>query len=158
MTSRTQILLCVSLILVVLGWWSAESTSSKAASPENVQEAPAPVETDMHEFMEYVFQPTFMRLQPAMQNAPADNQGWKIIKSESLVLAEGGNLLLIRPSEEDTAEWVEHSTQVRKFGGELYRAGHDKDFSKARKSYESMIENCNACHQQYAHGEHILKP
>ena len=41
-----------------------------------------------------------------MAAAPADNAGWKAVKSDALILAEGGNLLLLRqpPDEADVQE------------------------------------------------------
>ncbi len=145
-------------LLFAAGWIWTESTSLQAAPPETTSGAAKPVESDMHEFMEYVFQPTFKRLKPVMAAEPADNAAWKTIKADGLILAEGGNLLLIRQPKDDAADWVNHSVQVRDFGGQLYRAAKAKDYTNARKHYESMVKNCNACHQQFAGGEHILTP
>ena len=156
MTSRFRFYSLASLLLIVaIGWICSESGSVHAAPPTDKQDA---VEPDLHEFMEYVFQPTFNRLKPVMATAPADNQGWKAIKADSLILAEGGNLLLIRQPEEDAADWAKHSVQVRDLGGQLYRAAKAKDYANARKHYEAMVRNCNACDQQFADGEHILTP
>lgn len=145
------------LLLVAGGWLWSESTLLQAAPSSNKNSA-EPVEPDMHEFMEYVFQPTFKRLKPVMAAAPSDNQAWKAIKADSLILAEGGNLLLIRQPKDDAPDWVKHSVLVRDFGGQLYRAAKAKDYTLARKQYEAMVQNCNACHQQFAGGEHILTP
>lgn len=131
---------------------------SIAAAPPEATDAPTPVEPDMHEFMEYVFQPTFKQLKPVMAEKPENNQGWKTMKVGSLILAEGGNLLLIRQPEKDAADWTRHSTEVRDFGGKFYRAAQAKDFDKASANYKSMVQSCNACHQQFAGGEHILTP
>ncbi len=152
-------LVFVSMLLAVLAGlvWSPASSIGAAATAAAALEA-KPVEPDMHEFMEYVFQPTFKRLQAAMAAAPADNPTWKAIKADSLILAEGGNLLLARPPQDDVAAWDRHSVQVREFGGQLYRAAKAKNFAEARRHYESMITNCNACHEQFAGGEHILTP
>lgn len=146
------------LLLVAAGWLWSESLSVQAAPPVGTSDAAEPVEPDMHEFMEYVFQPTFKRLKPAMANAPADNQGWKAIKADALILAEGGNLLLIRQPKENATDWAKHSVQVRDCGGQMYRAAQAKDYINARKHYESMVQNCNACHRQFADGKHILTP
>lgn len=153
---RFYALMSVALFVAVGWFWSA--TTSVAADKSHGSSDEEPVEPDMHEFMEYVFQPTYKRLKPVMAQSPEDNAGWKSIKSDALILAEGGNLLLIRQPEDDAADWVKHSVQVRDFGGQLYRAAKAKDFTAAWKQYEKMIENCNACHQQFAGGEHMLKP
>lgn len=112
----------------------------------------------MHEFMEYVFQPAYKRLKEQMATEPKDNQGWKAIKSDALILAEGGNLLLIREVEEDQAGWNKLSVQSRDLGAELYQAARSKDYPAAKKHYQAMLTKCNACHTQFANGEHQLQP
>lgn len=44
-----------------------------------------------------------------MASEPTNNAGWKTIKSDALILAEGGNLLLSRsPEDKDEADaWGE---------------------------------------------------
>lgn len=154
----------VLLALVALASFSffgleiATSNSLTARAAENAQLSPAAVEGDPHEFMEYVFEPTFKRLKLAMASQPVDSSGWKTIKSDALILAEGGNLLLLRKPELDAAKWVDHSIELRDVGGQLYRAAKKKDFPASRKAYELMVTRCNTCHQQFAEGEHQLEP
>lgn len=116
------------------------------------------VEDSMHEFMEYVFQPTYRRLKVAMATEPADNKGWKAIKSDSLILAESCNLLFARTPDEDAADWNKHATASRTDGAALYHAAGAKDFAKATATYKAMLNNCNACHRQFEDGKHILEP
>jgi hypothetical protein len=130
--------------------------TARAESPTAGQ--PRPVEQDMHEFMEYVFEPAYKRLKPALAAPPADNSGWKIIKADGLLLAEGGNLLLLRKPEDDKAAWDELSAAVRDAGSALYQAARAKDYPAARGHYEAMLKKCNACHDKFAAGEHQLAP
>ncbi|MCA9246534.1 MAG: cytochrome c [Planctomycetales bacterium] len=120
--------------------------------------APTPVESDMHEFMEYVFQPPYKRLRQAMAEESKDSGVWKSIKSDSLILAEAGNLLLIRVSKDQADEWAKHSAQVRALAADLYRAAKQKDATAAQKSYRAMLVQCNHCHDHFADGEHQLTP
>jgi hypothetical protein len=115
-----------------------------------------PIEDDMHEFMEYAFQPTYKRLKGSMAEEPKDNGGWKAIKADSLLLAEGGNLLLMRS--EGDPDWDKSAIAVRRAGGKLYQAARKKDYSAAKTNYVAMLVNCNACHQQFADGKHQLAP
>ena len=87
-----------------------------------------------------------------------DNSVWKSIKSDSLILAEGGNLLLFRGPESDEKDWNKHATTVREFGGQLYRAAKKKDDTESQKVYRLMIQNCNDCHQQFSGGDPQLTP
>ena len=118
----------------------------------------AAVESNMHEFMEYVFQPTYNRLKPLMASPPAANQGWRAIKSDALILAEGGNLLLLRKPPEGQTAWGELSVAVRDAGGQLYRAARKRNFSECRRAYEQMLISCNSCHKRFAGGKHQLAP
>ncbi|HEV7282227.1 MAG TPA: hypothetical protein VGN57_18635 [Pirellulaceae bacterium] len=129
-----------------------------AAEPAAEAAQPEPVEADMHEFMEYQFQPVYLRLKQSLAKAPADRAGWKGVKSDSLILAEGGNLLLLRKPDADAADWDRYSVETRQHGGDLYRAAKASDYPAARKHYEAMLVSCNACHTQFADGKHQLKP
>jgi hypothetical protein len=128
----------------------------RGADNSQAGSAPVPVERNMHEFMEYVLQPTYKRLKHVMAAAPAGKQEWKSIKSDALILAEGGNLLLLRKSEKSPGEWTEFSVGVRDAGGQLYRAATQKDFSASRNAYERMLSKCNSCHTRFAGGKHQL--
>jgi len=132
-------------------------TAVSVATVNGADEAEV-VEDSMHEFMEYVFQPTYKRLKVTMAVAPEDNNGWKAMKSDSLILAESCNLLFVRTPEDDAADWKKHAAASRVKGAELYQAAKDKDFVKATLAYKSMLNNCNACHRQFEDGKHILQP
>ena len=119
---------------------------------------PKVVESSMHEFMEYVFQPTYKRLRTSMKNEPADKAAWKAIKSDSLVLAESTNLLMLRSPEEKAELWNQIAAQTRSEGGKLYKAAGAKDFTKAGEHYRAMLTKCNACHTEFADGEYQLQP
>ncbi|MBW3541362.1 MAG: hypothetical protein KY476_13930 [Planctomycetes bacterium] len=139
---------------------SPEGASAAGAAAKDAP-APAAVEPDMHEFMEYAFEPAYKRLKAAMAEAPSNAAGWKPIKADSLVLAEAGNLLFFRVPQgatETPPEWLAHAVAVRDEGGKLYAAAKKREFPAARKHYESMIAKCNACHQEFAGGEHQLMP
>ena len=82
------------LVTLLAGSWIMAPQRVRADDPAAGAKV-VPVETNMHEFMEYVFQPTFRRLKPAMDPSHASEPAWKAIKSDSLILAETSNLLLL---------------------------------------------------------------
>ena len=136
----------------------ASRQGAVAASVPTAEAKATIVEDDMHEFMEYVFQPTYRRLKVSMASEPADSKAWKPIKSDSLILAESCNLLFARTPDEDGADWNRHAEASRDAGAKLYAAARAKDFEAATKSYTLMLQNCNACHKQFEDGRHILTP
>jgi len=156
--------MCLCLTAVALTAIAWLQPTSIASTEYLVTVAPAPadeaevVEDSMHEFMEYVFQPTYRRLKVSMTTEPGDNNGWKAIKSDSLNLAESCNLLFVRMPDENAGDWAKHAAASRTSGSELYQAARAKDFAKATGAYKSMLDNCNACHRQFEDGKHILAP
>lgn len=152
--------LCVFLAAAAaIGYISASSNDAHAGySPASGADDVVPVEDSMHEFMEYVFQPTWLRLKASMAAAPTDNKGWKALKSDSLILAESCNLLLCRKPDEHGEDWVRHAVASKTHGAALYKAARQKDFETATTAYKTMLDNCNACHKQFESGKHILQP
>lgn len=156
-TFKTR-LLTICAVVCLTAWVASPSLNHLVAATEEVASDLDPVETDMHEFMEYINQPTYKRLKAAMQAEPTDNQGWLELKSGSLILAETGNLIMLRGPQEERGEWTEYAKSVRQEASQMYRAAHDKDFTKATDSYHKMLNACNSCHKQFANGEYQLSP
>ena len=114
------------------------------------------VEDDMHELMEYVFQPTYGRLKASIAALAGEQANWKAIKSDSLILAEAANLLIGRG---DGVElWQIHAVETRQTGATLYAAAKARDAQQTRASFISMLARCNACLQDFADGEYQLEP
>jgi hypothetical protein len=145
--------------LGALLWLSSQSNRS-AMADEQARAKPAaePVDDSMHHFMEYIYEPAFKRLKPALAKDPADKQAWKAIKGDALTVAECANLLLARAPDEGGDAWRELSVAVRTDGGALYQAARQSDYAAARAAYRKMINNCNACHTKFADGKHQLEP
>jgi hypothetical protein len=146
----------ISLVLIVSGLVASLVVSfpdpARAADP-----VPA-VKASMHDYMEALFQGPYRRLKTAMAAEPKDNAGWKVIRSESLILAEGSNGLLQRKPEKDVDDWNKFSTASRDSAAAVYKAAKAKDFPAAKKAYEAMIGQCNACHKKFDEGKNQLDP
>jgi len=163
---RYMIFACLAVFCVFAGVVSVAQTGTEDSSidqsstPATSTDQPQAkvVEDSMHEFMEYVFQPTYRRLKGAMAEEPSDKQGWKMIKSDSLILAESCNLLFARLPEDSADDWARHSAASRDGGDALYQAAGKKDFAAASTAWKGMLNNCNACHRQFEDGKHILSP
>ena len=105
-----------------------------------------------------MFQSPYRRLKEAIANEPKDNAGWRAIRSDVLILAEGSNLLLLRKQEKDQAKWDETSLASKQAGEAAFKAAKKKNYADARKSYEAMLTHCNECHKVFADGKHQLAP
>jgi hypothetical protein len=145
--------ICGVLVLAsLLAIWAARSgmpgRATAAEADEKKGATPEAVEDDDHEFMEYVFEEPFKRLKKGLAAKPQEKAAWKAIKSESLILAECSNLLLLRnPGGEEL--WDETSVAVRQDGGKLYDAAKKQDLAAATAAYKSLVANCNRCHDEF---------
>lgn len=144
------------LTTLIVATLSVALPASKAADNETPQ--PVAVEDDVHEFMEYAFEPFFHALKSSLATAPKDNKGWKVVKANALILAENGNLLMLRAPEEEAGAWNELAAQLRDEGGKLYRAAKKRDYKVAHPQYVKFVATCNRCHERFADGEHLQKP
>jgi len=150
------IVVCLLAVVIISSHTNERTVLAESKDTQSTKEVA--VEDDMHEFMEYVFQPPYKRLKAALASEPADKNAWKIIKSDSLILAESANLLLSRLPDEDGNDWISHAIAVRSAGSDVYQAAKKRDYGVTRSSFGSMLTKCNACHQQFEDGKHILTP
>lgn len=148
----------VFLVPVVVAVGALAPRAVPGARAEDKAPAVVPVDVNMHDFMEGVFQAPYRRLKAGMAAEPKDAAAWKAVRSDALILAEGGNLLLARKPTKGAAAWANFSADSRDAGAELFKAAKAKDYKGARKAYEAMLGHCNACHKQFEDGKHILAP
>lgn len=134
---------------------SENRQESQAAAPKAEVEQ-VPVEADMHDFMEDYFQTPFRRLEKLMRKEPEETRAWKELRSDVIILAESGNLLVGRHAENADA-WDGYSIAVREHGTEMYKSSKEKDFAKSKEHFTQMIDQCNACHKEFADGKHQLR-
>lgn len=155
-----RVLVCavVTLAFSLLISRLSDVSPAQAADKDPAKPALKPVPVNMHDFMEGVFQAPYRRLKAGMAAEPKDNAGWKAVRSDALILAEGGNLLLTRLPEKDVDLWVKYSIDSRDAGADMVKAAKAKDYTATKKAYEAMLGHCNACHKKFEEGKHILTP
>ena len=160
-----RIILGIGLLLIGIGWAAFRSGDSlhgrtASAARETVQAAEQrPIEEDVHEFMEYINGPVFARLRKLLAEEPKGRPEWRQARGYALVLGETGNLLMIRPPEEDEAAgWKRFSAALRDEGAKLYEATKKRDYKIAREHYIALARQCNTCHNEFSDGEPVIEP
>jgi cytochrome c556 len=101
--------------------------------------------------MEGLADPNTRALGKLLTNRPKDAEAWAFARGQSLLLAEAGNLLLMRPPKTKAGEsaWLEHSADLRDQATALARAAAAKDYLQARAALAGVGNSCNRCHQQF---------
>jgi hypothetical protein len=143
-----------------------------ALVPALVSAAPKPVEAppryvpkfdpvaETKLLMEGLAQPNFRGLEGLLKKEPADAEAWTFARGQALLLAETGNLLLLRPprtaSGQDT--WFRLSTEFRKAATALARSAGAQDYARSRADLAEVADSCNRCHQTFRIAKRIGAP
>lgn len=138
-------ILCATLpILLIIS--ATMIKSGRTATPSSLTGSKA-VESSIHEFMEGVNKPAYERLVACLLQNILDEDEWKAVLADSLLLAESGNLLLMRPIQDPQA-WSVNAINLRESGTKLYESAKLKEITPVRLNFDTMLNDCDACHQQ----------
>jgi len=138
----------------IIGWLSIGVIFAagvlKAQAPEPLQ----PVGT-MSEFMVSVIYPAANDLLLFVhRGAPKDDKEWAAVQRSAILLAESGNLLMMRGRARDQGEWIRDSRMLVDVGAAAYKAARAKDANALLALDESLNASCITCHKQYRPNVH----
>jgi cytochrome c556 len=111
--------------------------------------APEPI-AETKVLMEGMAQPNMRGLSKTLREKPKDAEAWTFARGQSLLIAEMGNLLLMRPPKTNDREtWLGHAGDLRDAADKLARATTAKDYAKSRAALATLANICNRCHQSF---------
>jgi hypothetical protein len=137
-----------SFLLVTSGGAQVATRPPAAAPAPFVPKFEVFAETPL--LMEGLANSNFRSLQRLLKDKPPDNETWKFARGQALLLAETGNLLLLRPprnSGRDT--WMKLAMDMRSQAGNLARQAAARDHPRAKQALEDVTASCNRCHQTF---------
>jgi hypothetical protein len=126
-------------------------TPPRPATPEPAKFTPrfeALAETRL--LMEGLAEANYRGLSKQLKNAPADNDTWVFLRGQALLIAETGNLLLLRPprnSGRDT--WMKLAMEMRDAAGNLARSAGTRDYPGSKTGLTALGDACNRCHTTF---------
>jgi len=101
--------------------------------------------------MDALAKPNFAALGKLLKDKPADADGWRFARGQALLLAETGNLLMLRPPRAKAAQdtWLGKAADLRKAATTLATAAGTKDYATARAGLAAVANACNRCHESF---------
>ncbi len=89
-----------------------------------------------------------------LREKPADAEAWAFARGQALLIAETGNLLLLRPPKTAANQepWMTHAGGLRDAATNLARQTAAKDYGKSRVALAGVANACNRCHQAFRVG------
>lgn len=119
-------------------------TDALAPRPEPVAETKL--------LMDGVFRANFNGLGRILKDKPTEPEAWTFARGQALLIAEGGNLLMMRPPTEERArsEWFARAADLRTAATDVARSVAAKDYAESRATLATLANSCNRCHTAFA--------
>ena len=103
--------------------------------------------------MEGMVHSNYRSLQKLLKNKPADRETWVFARGQAILVAESGNLLLLRPPKGTGRDpWMKHAMDMRSQAITLARATAAKDHAKSVQGLADLKASCVRCHQTFRVG------
>lgn len=101
--------------------------------------------------MEGLALPNYRAVEKHLQGkGPDDVDTWMFARGQALLMAETGNLLLLRPPRNEGRDtWMRRAMDVRQSAGALARQLGNRDLARSRTALLDLSNKCNDCHQTF---------
>jgi len=83
------------------------------------------------------------------RGAPKDDKEWAAVQRSAVVLAESGNLLMMRGRARDQNDWLKDAKMLVDVGAAAYKAARTKDLNALTALSGPLDMACVTCHKQY---------
>lgn len=92
----------------------------------------------------------FRGLEKILKQKPADDQSWLFARGQALLLAESGNLMMLRPPKtEGQSAWFDRAMELRSNATQLALNIARRDIDRSRAALVVVANSCNRCHQAF---------
>jgi hypothetical protein len=142
---RAVLFLALPLLFVIVPFGHSQPSSS---GPRVVPKLEPVAETKL--LMEGMAHANFRGLDRILNQKPADNQPWVFARGQALLIAETGNLLMLRPPKnQGQPVWFERAMELRKTASQLAETLAKRDYDASRRGLVDLANSCNRCHQTF---------
>lgn len=142
---RIRFLSAATVLGVICVLAAAEQPPARKAPPR----LEAVAETRV--LMNGIAEPNLNGLGKLLKDRPKDAEAWTFARGQALLIAETGNLLMLRPPKGTDAQntWMILSGDLRDQASALAKATAEQDYLRARAALASTANACNKCHQTF---------
>jgi hypothetical protein len=106
--------------------------------------------------MDGLNQPNYQSLEKLLKQKPGDADTWTFMRGQALLIAETGNLLLLRPPRSGGADaWNQDAMDLRTAAAGLARKAGDRDYEGSVAGLRKVAAVCNRCHGTFRVAAHV---
>jgi hypothetical protein len=100
--------------------------------------------------MEGLAHPNFRGIERLLTQKPEGTEPWTFMRGQALLIAETGNLLMLRPPRnQGQATWFARAADLRNAARDLAESAATRDFERSRAKLVRLANACNRCHQSF---------
>ena len=147
---RLRLLLCGVLVIGLLALPAVSqspATQTRPKSPDAPRLTPV-AETKL--LMEGLTQANFQGLEKILKGDQIDSDSWTFARGQALLIAESGNLLMMRPPRNGGQDaWMKGASELRNSSAQLAKIVAKRDVEESRAGLQRLATTCNNCHQTF---------
>jgi mono/diheme cytochrome c family protein len=113
------------------------------------QTAGAPIDSMSDLMVSMVYPAANNILLSVYRGGPQNDADWENVQRSAVLLAESGNVLLMRGPAGDQGDWAKDAKMLVDAGAAVYRAARAKDTKTLLTTDQAINASCVTCHKQY---------
>jgi hypothetical protein len=121
-------------------------------SPAIAQSPPFQPVATISEIMDAITLPYSDALVYIQRNPPKSERDWETLQMQALMLAESGNLLMMKDRAKNQGEWMKDARALVDAGMAAVKATRAKDVQAVRALNEQIVNSCITCHMKFRSG------
>jgi hypothetical protein len=122
------------------------------ASPAIAQDPPFQPVATISEIMVAITLPYSDALLYIQRNPPKDDRDWETLQMQALMLAESGNLLMVKGRAKNQGQWMKDARLLVEAGAAAVKATRAKDMQTVLALNDQIVSSCITCHMQFRSG------
>ncbi|HLW68179.1 MAG TPA: hypothetical protein VKS79_22875 [Gemmataceae bacterium] len=147
--SRVRLLALTALAAILLTMPGVGQTPPATKKTQRFTPKLEPV-AETRLLMEGMVHPNFQALEKTLKGNDIDKESWTFARGQSLLIAEAGNLLMLRPPNNAGQDsWMKDAMELRTSATELARVVSTQNRLQSRTSLVLLSNTCNNCHQTF---------
>jgi len=86
------------------------------------------------------------------RNPPQNERDWETLQLQALMLAESGNLLMMKGRAKNQGQWMKDARMLVDAGAAAVKATRAKDIQAVLALNQQIVDSCITCHKQFRSG------
>src|SRR6476646_5503142 len=83
------------------------------------------------------------------RNPPQNERDWETLQLQALMLAESGNLLMMKGRAKNQGQWMKDARMLVDAGAAAVKATRAKDIQAVLALNKQIVDSCITCHKKF---------